>query len=262
MAKVKTLEEIELLRGANEIVGKTLCELSKHVRDGISTLELDTLAEELIRSEAAIPAFKGYGGFPGTLCTSINDVVVHGIPSKKSILKDGDIVSIDCGAIKNGYVGDSAFTFVVGEVDEKIQNLLTVTKEALFKGIEAARVGNRIGDIGYAVQEHCEKYGYGVVREMVGHGIGQNMHEPPQVPNFGRRGTGPKIVEGMVICIEPMITLGTHEITIDRDGWTCRTRDGKMAAHFEHCIAIVDGAAKILSRGGHWGTNPAQGGLL
>ncbi len=252
MARAKSREEIELLRVANQLVGKTLSEVAKHVKEGISTLELDQIAEEFIRSQAAIPAFKGYGGFPGTLCTSINDVVVHGIPAKNRVLKNGDIVSIDCGAIKNGYVGDSAYTFKVGEVTEEIQNLLTVTKEALFKGIEAAKVGNRIGDISHAIQSHCQNYGYGVVREMVGHGIGQNLHEEPQIPNYGHKGSGPKIVEGMTLCIEPMITLAHHAVVFESDGWTCRTKDGKVAAHFEHCIAIVDGKAEILSVGEHW----------
>ncbi len=247
MINLKTREEIELMRVANQLVGKTLAEVSKYIKEGVTTLELDRIAEEFIRDNGAIPAFKGYGGFPGTLCTSVNDVVVHGIPSDKTVLKNGDIVSLDCGTIKDGFVGDSAYTFAVGEIAPETAQLLTVTKEALFKGIESAQVGKRIGDVGAAVQQHSEKFGYGVVREMVGHGIGREMHEDPQVPNYGRRGTGPKIVNGMCICIEPMVNMGVKTLKFDNDGWTCRTRDGKPSAHFEHCIAIIEGKAEILS---------------
>ncbi len=247
MIKLKSREEIELMREANQLVGKTLGEVAKHIKEGVSTAELDRIAEEFIRDNGAIPAFKGYGDFPGTLCTSINDVVVHGIPSPDAVLKCGDIVSIDCGTIKNGFFGDSAYTFTVGAVKQEVTDLLRVTKEALFRGIESAKVGNRIGDISHAIQTHTEKHGYGVVREMVGHGIGTSLHESPQVTNYGRRGTGTKIEEGLVICIEPMITLGRYAIKFDDDGWTCRTQDAKPAAHFEHCIAIVDGQADILS---------------
>ncbi len=247
MIILKTREEIELMREANLLVGRTLGEVSKYIKEGVSTLELDRIAEEFIRDNGAVPGFKGYGGFPGTLCTSINDVVVHGIPSEKAVLKNGDIVSLDCGTIKNGFNGDSAYTFAVGEIAPEVSDLLRVTKEALFKGIEQATKGARIGDVSAAVQKHAEKAGFSVVREMVGHGIGRHLHEEPQVPNFGRKGTGTKIEEGLVICIEPMINLGVKTLRFEDDGWTCRTRDGKHSAHFEHCIAIVDGKADILS---------------
>ncbi len=247
MIELKSREEIELMREANLIVSRTHAEVAKHIREGVTTAELDKIAEEFIRDNGAIPGFKGYGGFPGTLCVSINDVVVHGIPSTKTVLRSGDIVSVDCGAIKNGFNGDSAYTFAVGEIAPELSELLRVTKEALFKGIEAAVVGNRIGDVSAAVQNHAEKAGFSVVREMVGHGIGRHLHEEPQVPNFGRKGTGPKVVEGMVFCIEPMINVGTKMIKFDNDGWTCRTRDAKYSAHYEHCVAIVDGKPDVLS---------------
>ncbi|MEG0814843.1 MAG: type I methionyl aminopeptidase [Mucinivorans sp.] len=247
MIKLKNREEIELMRISNLLVGKTLALVGEHIKEGVTTLELDRLAEEFIRDNGAVPAFKGYGGFPASLCTSINEVVVHGIPSAKQVLRNGDVVSIDCGTFINGFVGDSAYTFAVGEIAEATASLLRVTKEALYKGIATAQVGKRIGDVSYAVQQHCEKAGYSVVREMVGHGCGRVMHEDPQVPNYGRPGSGPKIVEGMVICIEPMINLGARNVVFEEDGWTCRTKDRKPAAHFEHCIAIVDGKADILS---------------
>lgn len=235
------------MRISNMLVGRTLALVGEHIKEGVTTAELDKLAEQFIRDNGAIPAFKGYGGFPGSLCTSVNEVVVHGIPSDKTVLRNGDIVSIDCGTIINGFVGDSAYTFTVGEIAESTARLLRVTREALYEGIASAKVGNRIGDVSYAVQSHCSASGFGIVREMVGHGIGRVMHEEPQVPNYGRSGTGPKIVEGMVICIEPMITEGAHNVVFEKDGWTCRTRDRKPAAHFEHCVAIVEGRAEILS---------------
>lgn len=247
MIFVKTEEEIELLRESNQLVGMTLGEMAKHIRPGISTLELDRIAEEFIRSHGALPAFKGYEGFPNALCISINDVVVHGIPSAKSILKEGDVVSIDCGTLKNGFYGDSAYTFEVGEVADEIRKLLRVTKESLYQGIAKAVVGMRIGDIGYAVQSWCEKEGYSVVREMVGHGVGRHLHEDPQVPNYGRQGNGVKLKEGMVIAIEPMINLGKRHVFMENDGWTIRTKDGKPSAHFEHTIAIGKQGADILS---------------
>ena len=247
MIYLKTAEEIELLRESNLLVSKTLAELAKLVKPGVTTAQLDKIAEEFIRDNGATPAFKGYGGFPASICTSVNDQVVHGIPSDKVILKDGDIVSIDCGTFKNGFVGDSAYTFCVGEVSVEIRNLLEITKNSLFKGIEQAIEGNRIGDIGYAVQNHCEAQGYGVVREMVGHGVGRKMHESPEVPNYGRRGSGPLLKTGMTICIEPMINLGRKELRFERDGWTTRTIDGKYSAHFEHAVAIKKGKADILS---------------
>ena len=247
MIFVKTAEEIELLRESNQLVGKTLGEMAKHIRPGISTLELDRIAEDFIRSHDALPAFKGYEGFPNALCVSVNDVVVHGIPSAKCILKEGDVVSIDCGTLKNGFYGDSAYTFEVGEVAEEVRNLLRVTKESLYRGIEKAVAGMRIGDVGSAVQTLCEKEGYSVVREMVGHGVGRHLHEDPQVPNYGRQGNGVKLKEGMVIAIEPMINLGKRQIYIENDGWTIRTKDGKPSAHFEHTVAVGKHGADILS---------------
>ena len=247
MIFVKTAEEIELLRESNQLVGKTLGELAKHIRPGISTLELDRIAEEFICSHGALPGFKGYGGFPNTLCISVNDVVVHGIPSAKCILKEGDIVSVDCGTLKNGFYGDSAYTFEVGEVSEEVRKLLRVTKESLYKGIEKVMAGMRIGDIGHAVQSWCEASGFSVVREMVGHGVGRDLHEEPQVPNYGRQGQGVKLQEGLVIAIEPMINLGKRYVFQDNDGWTIRTRDKKPAAHFEHTVAVGKKGADILS---------------
>ena len=247
MILVKTREEIELLRESNLLVGMTLGEVAKHIRPGISTLELDRIAEEFIRSHGAEPGFKGYGGFPNTLCISVNDVVVHGIPSAQYVLKEGDVVSVDCGTLKNGFYGDSAYTFEVGEVAEEVRKLLRVTKESLYKGIEKAVAGMRIGDIGYAVQSHCEAEGFSVVREMVGHGVGRDLHEEPQVPNYGHRGQGMKLKEGMVIAIEPMINLGKRHVYQDRDGWTICTRDKMPSAHFEHTVAIGKDGADILS---------------
>ena len=247
MFSKKTIEEIELLRESNLLVGKTLGEVAKIIRPGISTLELDAVAEEFIRSNGAVPGFLGYGGFPNTLCISVNDEVVHGIPSAKRILQEGDIVSVDCGVLKNGFYGDSAYTFQVGEVAEEVKELMRVTKEALYKGIEQAVVGRRIGDIGSAIQNYCEAHGFSVVRELVGHGVGRELHEDPQVPNYGSRGQGSKLVEGMVIAIEPMINLGRRNVIMANDGWTIRTQDGKPSAHFEHTIAVGKNSADILS---------------
>ena len=246
MIHYRTDSEIELLRKAALLVGKTLGEVGKHIRPGIRTIELDKIAEEFIRDHGAIPAFKGYEGFPGSLCISVNDAVVHGIPGNYE-LRDGDIVSVDCGTILDGYVGDSAYTFTVGEVSEEIKLFLQRSKESLYKGIEQAVAGNRIGDIGYAIQSYVEQFGYGVVRELVGHGVGRKMHEDPQVPNYGKRGTGTKLSEGIVIAIEPMITFGKKDIIQERDGWTIKTRDRKPAAHFEHDVAVRNGKAEILS---------------
>lgn len=247
MIFLKTEEEIELLRESNLLVGMTLGEVAKHIRPGISTLELDQVAEEFIRSHGAVPGFLGYGGFPNTLCISVNEEVVHGIPSAKRILQDGDVVSIDCGTLKNGFYGDSAYTFEVGEVADDVKKLLRVTKESLYKGIEKAIAGLRIGDIGHAVQSYCEANGFSVVREMVGHGVGRELHEEPQVPNYGRQGQGVKLKEGMVIAIEPMINLGKRHIYQDSDGWTIRTRDKMSSAHFEHTVAVGKKGADILS---------------
>ena len=247
MIFLKTEEEIELLRESNLLVCKTLAELAKVIQPGITTAQLDKLAEEFIRDNGAIPAFKGYCGFPASLCTSVNDQVVHGIPSDKVILKDGDIVSVDCGTFKNGFVGDSAYTFAVGEISDEVKLLLETTKESLFKGIEQAVEGRRLGDLGYAIQNHCETRGYSVVREFVGHGVGRKMHEAPEVPNYGSRGRGPMLKTGMTLCIEPMINLGKRDIIVERDGWTTRTRDGKPSAHFENAVAVAKGKADILS---------------
>lgn len=246
MIYLKTHDEIELMRESNLLVSRTLAEVAKNIRVGIKTLELDVIAEAFIRKNGALPAFKGYSGFPNTLCVSVNEQVVHGIPSDY-MLQEGDIVSVDCGVCKNGFYGDSAYTFLVGEVDNNVKSLLKVTKEALYKGIEQAIHGKRIGDIGNSVQEYCEKNGYSVVREMVGHGIGKHLHESPEVPNFGKKGQGIVLKEGMVIAIEPMINLGKKEIAFKRDGWTTVTVDGLPSAHFEHTVAIKKGRADILS---------------
>lgn len=247
MIYLKTEEEIELLRENNILVSKTLAEVGKHIAPGVSTLELDRLAEEFIRSHGAVPAFLGYNGFPATLCISVNEQVVHGIPSAKTILKEGDVVSVDCGTFMKGFVGDSAYTFTVGEVAKETLQLLEVTKEALRKGVAQAQVGNRVGDISAAVQEYAESFGYGVVRELVGHGCGRKMHEDPEVPNYGARGRGPLLKEGMVLCIEPMINMGTKQVVFERDGWTVRTRDRKPAAHFENAVAIRKTGVDVLT---------------
>ena len=246
MIYLKTDEEIELLRERNLLVGMTLGELAKWIAPGITTLKLDKIAEEFIRDHGAVPGFLGYGGFPNTLCVSVNEQIVHGIPSNYE-LKDGDIVSIDCGTLKNGFNGDSAYTFCVGEVAYDVRRLLKTTKESLYLGIEQAVEGKRVGDISNAVQTYCEKKGYSVVRELCGHGVGKRLHEDPEVPNYGRRGCGPLLKSGMVIAIEPMINLGSRNIVIERDGWTTRTRDRKPSAHFEHTVAVREGKADILS---------------
>ena len=246
MIYLKTDEEIELLRESNLLVGMILGELAKWIAPGITTLKLDKIAEEFIRDHGAVPGFLGYGGFPNTLCVSVNEQIVHGIPSNYE-LKDGDIVSIDCGTVKNGFNGDSAYTFCVGEVAYDVRRLLKTTKESLYLGIEQAVEGKRVGDISNAVQTYCEKKGYSVVRELCGHGVGKRLHEDPEVPNYGRRGCGPLLKSGMVIAIEPMINLGSRNIVIERDGWTTRTRDRKPSAHFEHTVAVREGKADILS---------------
>ena len=246
MIYLKTDEEIELMRESNRLVGQTLGELSKHIKPGVTTLQLDKIADEFIRDHGAIPSFLGYGGFPNSICTSVNEHVVHGIPNKTP-LQEGDVISIDCGTSKNGYSGDSAYTFCVGEVKEEVKELLRVTRKSLYLGIENAKEGKRIGDIGNAIQIFCEKQGYSVVRELVGHGIGRDMHEAPEVPNYGRRGTGPLIRNGMCIAIEPMINLGSKNVVFEKDGWTVRTKDRKPSAHFEHTIAVRNGKADILS---------------
>ncbi len=246
MIRYKTLEEIELIRESSLIVAKTLAEVGKNLKPGIKTAELDKIAEEFIRDNNALPAFKGYRGFPSTLCISINECVVHGIPSEREII-DGDIVSVDCGALKNGYYGDSAYTFPVGEVDESVLSLLKVTKEALNKAIDVAVDGKRLGDIGFEIQSHVEKNGFSVVRDLVGHGIGKNLHEKPNVLNYGKRGNGMVLKEGLVIAIEPMINMGTFKVVQEKDGWTVRTADRKPSAHFEHTLAIKKNKADVLS---------------
>lgn len=246
MLVYKTEEEIEIIRRNNLLVSRTLAEVAKLIKPGVTTLELDKRAEEFIRDNGAVPGFLGYGGYPNTLCTSVNDEVVHGIPSDY-VLKDGDIVSVDCGTYMEGYYGDTAYTFPVGEVNEEVMKLLRTTKESLFKGIEKAVEGSRIGDIGNAVQIHAESAGYSVVREMVGHGLGKNMHEAPEVPNYGRKGRGVLIKKGLVLCIEPMINLGSKYIKQDNDGWTIRTIDGKPSAHYELAVVVNKGKADILS---------------
>ncbi len=242
----KTPEEIELMREAALVVSKTLGEVAKEVKPGVTPLQLDKIAETCIRDQGAIPGFLGLYDFPNTLCTSVNEQVVHGIPTNTP-LEEGDIISVDCGAILNEFYGDHAYTFEVGEVDPEIRKLLEVTKECLELGISETKVGNRISDIGFAIQQHAEKHGYGVVRELVGHGIGKTMHEDPQVPNYGRRGRGKKIKNGLTIAIEPMINMGTERVNQLSDNWTIVTADGKPSAHFEHDVAVVDGHAIKLS---------------
>ncbi|MFD2873633.1 type I methionyl aminopeptidase [Mucilaginibacter ximonensis] len=248
MSKIhyKSAEEIELIRESAMLVARTHGEIAKVIGPGIKTIELDKLAETFIRDNGGIPAFLNYGGFPYSLCISLNDQVVHGFPGDYE-LKDGDLVSVDCGAILNKYYGDSAFTFAIGEVSDEVKTLMRVTRECLDKGIEKAIVGNRIGDIGYAVQEHAEKHGFGVVKELVGHGVGLKLHEKPEVPNYGKRGSGVKLEEGMVIAIEPMINAGRAGVKFWSDGWTVSTIDGKASAHYEHTVAVKKGKADILS---------------
>ncbi|MCC6182277.1 MAG: type I methionyl aminopeptidase [Bacteroidia bacterium] len=250
MIILKTREEIELAREAALSVSKTLGVIAKEIKPGVTSLYLDKLAEEYIRDNGGVPAFKGYGDkrnpFPATLCMSLNSAVVHGVPNDRP-LEEGDIISVDCGIIKNGYVGDHAYTFAVGEISPTVKKLLDVTKECLYIGIEQFKQGNRIGDIGFAIQQHAEKHGYGVVRELCGHGVGKHLHEEPEVPNYGKRGTGPMIKDGMVIAIEPMINMGTRNIRQLKDGWTILTADGKPSAHFEHDVAQIDGKPEILS---------------
>ena len=251
MVYLKTDEEVELLREANLLVGKVLAELAKVIEPGVTTKQLDTIAETFIRDNGAVPTFKGfpnpYGSpFPASICTSVNHQVVHGIPNDTP-LENGDIVSVDCGTLLNGFCGDSCYTFKVGEVSDDVEHLLNVTKESLYKGIEQAVVGHRLGDISYAIQNHCESNSFGVVREFVGHGIGREMHEEPQVPNYGRRGNGMLLKNGLCIAIEPMITQGKRDIAMLQDNWTIVTRDKKFAAHFEHTVCVRKGKADILS---------------
>ncbi len=246
MINLRTNEEIELLRENALIVSKTLAEVGRHIAPGVTTLELDKLAETFIRDHGAVPAFLGYNKFPNSLCLSVNDVVVHGIPSGYR-LQEGDIISVDCGTCYKGYYGDSAYTFAVGKVDDAAEQLMRVTKESLYKGIAQAVDGNRMGDLSAAVQSHVEQYGYGVVREMVGHGIGKRMHEKPDVPNYGKRGNGKRLKEGMVLCVEPMINEGTQEVFLDKDGWTLHTADRKRSAHYELTVVVRKNQPEVLS---------------
>jgi len=247
MILIKTVDEIELMRESNQLVSRTLAELAKYIKPGVSTERLDQIAETFIRDHGAVPGFLGYQGYPKTLCTSVNSEVVHGIPSEKVVLQEGDQLSVDCGVVMNGFYGDTAFSFEVGEVSAEVRRLLDTTRECLRKGVEQAVEGKRVGDIGYAVQQHAEKAGYTVVREMVGHGLGRHLHEAPEVPNYGRRGTGPKLKKGMVICIEPMINMGRRQIKQEPDGWTIRTADNMPSAHFEWAVAADKGEADVLS---------------
>lgn len=242
----KTREEIELIRHSALIVSKTLGMLATEVKPGVTTLQLDKLAEEFIRDHGAEPGFLGMYDFPNSLCMSPNAQVVHGIPNEEP-LKEGDIISIDCGAFKNGFYGDHAYTFNVGEIDPETKKLLEVTKESLYAGIREFKLGNRVGDVGFAIQQYAEKHGFGVVRELVGHGLGAKMHEDPEMPNYGKRGRGKKFIDGMVVAIEPMINGGTHRIKQLRDGWTILTADNKPSAHFEHDVALIDGKPELLS---------------
>ncbi|MEE6186554.1 Methionine aminopeptidase 1 [Mycovorax composti] len=247
MIIIKTDEQVELMRASALLVSQTLSEVAKILRPGITTLHLDEFIAQYIRSFNAVPSFLNYHGYPFNSCISVNDVVVHGFPNKRELV-DGDIVSIDVGVILNGWHGDHAYTFAIGEIPEDVQQLIRITKESLYKGIEKAVDGNRIGDIAYAIQEHTEKkHGYGVVRELVGHGLGQSMHEDPQVPNYGKRGTGVKLKEGMVLAIEPMINMGKKDVFTEKDGWTVRTKDGSPSVHFEHDVCVRKGKADILS---------------
>ncbi len=247
MIHYKSKAEIELMRESSLLVSETLALVAGLIKPGVTSLYLDAVADQFIRDNKAIASFKGYNGFPFACCISVNDAVVHGFPTRAT-LKEGDVVSVDVGVFKNGFHGDSAYTFAIGDVSNEIKQLLKITKESLYKGIEKAVHGNRVGDIAFAIQDYTEKqHGYGVVRDLVGHGLGRNLHEEPQVPNFGKRGTGAKLKEGMVIAIEPMINMGTKDVYHDKDGWTIRTADGKPAAHYEHDICIQKGKADILS---------------
>ncbi len=246
MIVTKSTEEIELMRESALIVSKTLGVIAKEIKPGVTTLQLDKLAEEFIRDNGAIPGFLGLYDFPNTLCVSPNSQVVHGIPNDTPLV-EGDIVSIDCGALKNEFYGDHAYTFAVGEIAPETKKLLQVTKESLYVGIREFKLGNRVGDVGFAIQQYCEAQNYGVVRELVGHGLGKTMHEDPEMPNYGRRGRGKKFLEGQVVAIEPMINLGTHRIKQHKDGWTITTLDNKPSAHFEHDVAIVNGKPELLS---------------
>jgi len=247
MIIIKNKQEIEYMRSAGKVVAETLAKIEEAVKPGITTMELDKIAEDYITKCGAKPSFKGYYGFPGSICASVNNEVVHGIPSDKVVLEEGDIISIDCGAILNGYHGDAARTLPVGKINKETQNLIDVTKEIFFKGVEKAIVGNRLTDISFAVQQYVEQFGYSVVRDYVGHGIGRDMHEDPEVPNFGRPGRGPKLVEGMALAIEPMVNIGGYHVDVEENQWTVVTRDNSLSAHYENTVAILEGGPEILT---------------
>ena len=244
---IKTPGEVEAMKAAGRLSAMVLREVGAHCKPGVNTLELDEIAETFIRDHGGVPAFKGYGGFPGSICASVNEQIIHGIPSKDVVLQGGDIISIDTGAIVDGWVGDNAWTFAVGTVSPQKKRLLEVGEKCMWAGIEAAQVGNRLGDVGHAIQSVAEAAGYGVVREYVGHGIGRNMHEEPNVPNYGRKHRGIELLPGMVLAIEPMLNLGTHRVYIEPDHWTVRTADGKKSAHFEHMVLITEGQTEVLT---------------
>ncbi|MEY2704208.1 MAG: hypothetical protein RL407_270 [Bacteroidota bacterium] len=246
MIQYKTSEEVEKIKQSADILGRAHGEIAKHVKKGVKTSFLDKIAEEFIRDHGAVPSFKGYNGFPSSLCISVNEVVVHGFPSEYE-LKDGDIISVDCGVFHQGFHSDSAYTYPIGEVSPSVLALLKATRDSLYLGIEAATFGNRVGDIGYAIQKFVEAKGYTVVRELVGHGLGRKLHESPEVPNYGKKGSGPLLKQGMVIAIEPMINLGTRNIVQEKDGWTIRTADRKPSAHYEHTIAIFEDRTEVLT---------------
>ncbi|KPM49867.1 type I methionyl aminopeptidase [Jiulongibacter sediminis] len=243
---LKSAEEAEIIRANGDILGKTHAEVAKILDEGVTTARLDEVAEQFIRDNGGVPSFKGYGGFPASLCISVNEVVVHGFPSDR-VLKSGDIISIDCGVYKNGFHADSAYTYMIGEVDDSVKELLRTTKESLYEGINQVKPGNRIGDLSFAIQSYNERNGYGIVRELVGHGVGKHLHEAPEVPNFGKRGNGPRMKKGMVIAIEPMVTLGKRFVLQEEDGWTIRTEDRSAAAHYEHTVMVTENGYDILT---------------
>ena len=243
---LKSAEDAEIIRANGVILGKCHAEVAKRITPGVTTKELDKLAETFIKDNGGKPSFKGYGGFPASLCISLNDVVVHGFPNDRP-LRDGDILSIDCGVHKNGFHADSAYTYAVGTISEEVNELLVETKRSLYRAIEQVKAGNRIGDVSFAVQDYVNKFGFGVVRELVGHGVGKQLHEGPEVPNYGKRGKGPKMLAGMVIAIEPMITLGRRFVVQEKDGWTIRTEDRKPAAHYEHTVLVTESGYDVLT---------------
>lgn len=247
MIILKNDNEIRKMKEAGRIVEEALRLMEANIRPGISTFHLDRIAEEFITKQGAVPSFKGYGGFPGSICASVNDVVIHGIPSKKVILKEGDIISVDMGALKDHYHGDAARTFMVGEVSQTAKDLIRVTEESFFRGLEAFRAGNRLGDISSAIESHITAAGFGIVRDFVGHGIGRNLHEQPNVPNYGRPGIGPVLREGMVLAIEPMVNVGSYEVKVLKDNWTVKTRDGSLSAHYENTVALTEQGPQLLT---------------